>query len=88
MQDELLKIWSKFNTTVVFVTHDIEEAIFLADRVVGMKTLPGGVKRDVIIDLPRPRDPSIIKSELFNRYRSEVFELIREETLKVFRPGV
>ena len=87
MQDELLKIWSKFNTTVVFVTHDIEEAIFLADRVVVMKTLPGGVKRDVLIDLPRPRDPTIIKSEAFNRYRSEIFELIREETLKVFRPS-
>ena len=57
MQDELLKIWSKFNTTVVFVTHDIEEAIFLADRVVVMKTLPGGVKRDVLIELPRPRNP-------------------------------
>ena len=81
------EIWSKFNTTVVFVTHDIEEAIFLADRVVVMKTLPGGVKRDVLIDLPRPRDPTIIKSEEFNRYRSEIFELIREETLKVFRPS-
>lgn len=87
MQDELLKIWSRFSTTVVFVTHDIEEAIFLADRVLVMKTLPGGVKREVAIELPRPRDPTIIKSDLFNRYRSEIFELIREETLKVFRPN-
>jgi NitT/TauT family transport system ATP-binding protein len=87
MQDELLKIWGQFNTTVVFVTHDIEEAIFLADRVVVMKTLPGGIKREVPIDLPRPRDPSIIKSDAFNDYRSEIFELIREETLKVFHPG-
>ena len=47
MQEELLKIWSQFKTTVVFVTHDIDEAIFLADRVVVMKTLPGGIKRDV-----------------------------------------
>jgi NitT/TauT family transport system ATP-binding protein len=85
MQEELLKIWSQFKTTVIFVTHDIEEAIFLADRVVVMKTLPGGIKRQVPIDLPRPREPSIIKSELFNRYRGEIFELIREETLKVFR---
>lgn len=85
MQEELLKIWSQFKTTVVFVTHDIEEAIFLADRVVVMKTLPGGIKRQVLIDLPRPREPSMIKSELFNRYRGEIFELIREETLKVFR---
>jgi NitT/TauT family transport system ATP-binding protein len=87
MQEELLKLWSQFNTTVVFVTHDIDEAIFLADRVVVMKTLPGGIKREVLIDLPRPRDPALIKSELFNLYRSEIFELIREETLKVFRPS-
>lgn len=85
MQEELLKLWSQFKTTVVFVTHDIEEAIFLADRVVVMKTLPGGIKRQVPIDLPRPRDPAIIKSETFNRYRGEILELIREETLKVFR---
>jgi ABC-type nitrate/sulfonate/bicarbonate transport system ATPase subunit len=87
MQEELLKIWSQFNTTVVFVTHDLEEAIFLADRVVVMKTMPGGIKREVVIDLPRPRVPAIIKSEQFNAYRSEIFELIREETLKVFRPN-
>jgi len=86
MQEELLKIWSQFNTTVVFVTHDIDEAIFLADRVVVMKTLPGGIKRDVIVDLPRPREPGIVKSDMFNFYRSQIFELIREETLKVFHP--
>ncbi len=86
MQEELLKIWSQFKTTVVFVTHDIEEAIFLADRVVVMKTLPGGIKREVNIEMPRPRNPAVIKSELFNAYRGEIFELIREETLKVFRP--
>lgn len=86
MQEELLKIWSQFKATVVFVTHDIEEAIFLADRVLVMKTLPGGIKREVNIELPRPRDPSVIKSELFNAYRGGIFELIREETLKVFRP--
>ena len=85
MQEELLKIWSQFKTTVIFVTHDIEEAIFLADRVVVMKTLPGDIKRQVSLDLPRPREPSVIKSELFNRYRGEILELIREETLKVFR---
>ena len=85
MQEELLKLWSQFKTTVVFVTHDIEEAIFLADRVVVMKTLPGGIKREVLIDLPRPREPSMIKTEIFNRYRGEILELIREETLKVFK---
>lgn len=87
MQAELLKLWDRFKTTVVFVTHDIEEAIYLADRVVVMRTMPGGIKRDIAIDLPRPRDPGIVRSELFNRYRSSIFELIREETLKVFLPS-
>lgn len=87
MQEELLKIWSQFRTTVVFVTHDIEEAIFLADRVVVMQTLPGGVKQDVLIDLPRPRGREVIRSDLFNAYRGEILELIRAETLKVFGRG-
>jgi NitT/TauT family transport system ATP-binding protein len=85
MQEELLKIWTQFKTTVVFVTHDIEEAIFLADRVVVMKTQPGGIKREVKIELTRPREASIIKSDLFNQYRGDIFELIREETRKVFQ---
>lgn len=84
MQEELLKLWQQFNSTVVFVTHDIEEAIFLADRVIVMKTMPGGIKADLSIKLPRPRRHDMIKSDLFNRYRGEIFELIREETLKVF----
>jgi NitT/TauT family transport system ATP-binding protein len=84
MQEELLKLWQQFKSTVVFVTHDIEEAIFLADRVIVMKTMPGGIKADLAIKLPRPRQHDIIKSDLFNRYRGEIFELIREETLKVF----
>lgn len=84
MQEELLKLWQQFNSTVVFVTHDIEEAIFLADRVIVMKTMPGGIKADLPIKLPRPRHHEMIKSDMFNRYRGDIFELIREETLKVF----
>lgn len=87
MQEELLKLWAQFNSTVVFVTHDIEEAIFLADRVIVMKTMPGGIKVEVPIDLPRPRTHDLIKSDRFNRYRGQIFELIREETLKVFNPS-
>ncbi|RTL54008.1 MAG: ABC transporter ATP-binding protein [Bradyrhizobiaceae bacterium] len=87
MQDELLKLWSQFNSTVVFVTHDIEEAIFLADRVIVMKTMPGGIKTEVNIELPRPRSPDVIKTDKFNFYRGQILELIREETLKVFNPS-
>jgi len=58
MQDELLRIWSEFRKTIVFVTHGIDESVYLADRVVVMTYRPGTVKRIVEIELPRPRDPA------------------------------
>ena len=59
LQSELLKIWEKINTTVIFVTHSIDEAIYLADRIVVMTARPGTVKEIIDIDLPRPRDGDI-----------------------------
>src|SRR5581483_3441843 len=53
MQEELLKIWSEFKTTVVFVTHDVDEAIFLSDRVFVMRAAPGAIKEEIAIDLGR-----------------------------------
>jgi sulfonate transport system ATP-binding protein len=58
MQHELLRIWNVQRTTMVLVTHDIDEAIFLADRIVVMSPRPGAIKRILRIDLPRPRDRS------------------------------
>ncbi|MBX9926117.1 MAG: ABC transporter ATP-binding protein, partial [Hyphomicrobiaceae bacterium] len=55
LQDELIRIWAEFQKTVVFVTHSIEEAIYLADRIVVMTFRPGTVKRDVIVLMGRPR---------------------------------
>jgi NitT/TauT family transport system ATP-binding protein len=66
LQDELVELWSRTGLTVLFVTHSIEEAIFLADRVVVMSPGPGRIDNEYTIDLPRPRD---IASPEFNDWR-------------------
>ncbi|TIN31182.1 MAG: ABC transporter ATP-binding protein [Mesorhizobium sp.] len=82
LQGELLRIWGKINTTVIFVTHSIDEAIFLADRVVVMTARPGAVKEIIDIDLPRPRDGDIRASAEFNSYRARVWDVLRDEVNK------
>lgn len=84
MQEELLKIWSEFRTTVIFVTHDIDEAIFLSDRIIVMRTQPGAIKTQIKVDLPRPRTLNVVLEPEFGALRKQIIELIREETLKVF----
>jgi NitT/TauT family transport system ATP-binding protein len=86
MQAELLKIWMHFRTTLVFVTHDIDEAIYLADRVVVMRTLPGTIGAEFHIALDRPRDPAVMESGQFLAYRRAVAGIIRDEARKVFGP--
>jgi NitT/TauT family transport system ATP-binding protein len=85
LQSELLRIWEQIKTTVVFVTHSIDEAIYLADRVVVMTARPASVKEIVEIDLPRPRDLDIRNSEAFNAYRARVWESLRDEVVKAQR---
>jgi len=82
LQSELLRIWEKINTTVVFVTHSIDEAIYLADRIVVMTARPGRVKEIIDIDLPRPRDGNIRSSTEFNGHRGRVWEALRDEVNK------
>lgn len=84
MHEELLKIWNNFRTTVVFVTHDVDEAIFLSDRVLVMKTMPGGIKCEIPVDIPRPRTSETLTSPDFARIRREIISIIREESLRVF----
>jgi len=76
LQDELLRIWAELKKTVIFVTHSIEEAIYLADRIVVMTYRPGTVKRDIIVDLPRMRDPAAPE---FNALKRELGQLVMEE---------
>jgi NitT/TauT family transport system ATP-binding protein len=76
MQDELLRIWSEFRKTIVFVTHGIDESVYLADRVVVMTYRPGTVKRIVGIALPRPRDPAAPE---FAAMLRELTGLVQEE---------
>jgi NitT/TauT family transport system ATP-binding protein len=76
LQDELLRIWTEFKKTIIFVTHSIEESIYLADRIVVMTYRPGKIKKDVSVAMPRPRDPS---SAEFNELKKELSLLVMEE---------
>jgi NitT/TauT family transport system ATP-binding protein len=79
LQDELLKIWNENKTTVLFVTHSIEEAIYLGDRVLVMAARPGRIKADIMTGLPRPRTESDVKSSArFDELRRQVREILRD----------
>ena len=76
LQDELLRIWTEFRKTIIFVTHSIEESIYLADRIVVMTYRPGTIKKIVNVLMPRPRDPSSVE---FNDLKKELALLVMEE---------
>jgi NitT/TauT family transport system ATP-binding protein len=76
LQDELLRIWADVKKTILFVAHSIEEAIYLADRIVVMTYRPGTIKRDLLVELPRERDPAAPE---FNALKRELGQLVMEE---------
>ncbi|MNR76074.1 Taurine import ATP-binding protein TauB [compost metagenome] len=77
MNEELLRLWSKLGQTVVFITHDIDEAVFLADRVVVLGKAPLGVRRSVEIELPRPRiHRETRRLPQFHEYSSDLMDAI------------
>ncbi|MEA3193462.1 MAG: NitT/TauT family transport system ATP-binding protein [Betaproteobacteria bacterium] len=80
MQEELTSLWERTGKTIVFVTHDIEEAVFLGDRVVVLSARPGRIREEVKIDLPRPRSLEIKKSIQCHEYRNHIWDLIRSES--------
>ena len=82
MQELLLGIWERERKTVLFVTHDIEEAIFLASRVVVMTARPGRIKAEVPVDLPHPRDYRMKTSPQFSELKARLTEEIRVEAVR------
>ncbi|TPL24202.1 MULTISPECIES: ABC transporter ATP-binding protein [unclassified Mesorhizobium] len=82
MQELLLGIWERRKKTVLFVTHDIEEAIFMASRVVVMTARPGRIKSDVTIDLPHPRHYTLKTSPEFSVLKARLTEDIRVEAMR------
>ncbi|MGG5822703.1 ABC transporter ATP-binding protein [Falsiroseomonas sp. HW251] len=83
MQELLLAIWERHHRTVLFVTHDVEEAVFLADRVIVMSRAPGRIMADVTIDLPRPRSFEVLTEPAFTAYKRDVLTLVRQEARAV-----
>jgi len=79
MQKELLEIWFREKKTVIFVTHSIDESVFLADKVFVLSTSPGTVKDIVEVEMPRPRKRT---SEEFNRYREKILKLIESNNVQ------
>jgi NitT/TauT family transport system ATP-binding protein len=84
MQENLLRIWGEFGITVLFVTHDIDEALFLADRVLVMSASPGRIIADLAVPLARPRQPEIATEDSFIRLKRQCLDKIRAESLRAF----
>lgn len=84
MQESLLEIWRKFGITVLFVTHDVDEAVFLADRVLVMSAAPGRVIEDLRPNLPRPRTPDIAALPAYVAARQHCLDIIRAESRRAF----
>lgn len=82
MQDELLRIWETTRKTVVYITHNIEEAVLLGDRVVLMTAHPGTNKATFPVNLPRPRDLKITSTPEFARLSYQIWEALRDEVIR------
>ena len=86
MQRWLLDIWAHHKRTVLFITHDIDEAIYLGDKVAVMSTRPGTIKYSETIALPRPRAPEITTTAEFAGIKKRLLAVVEEESLKSFEP--
>lgn len=87
MHDALLQIYDKSAVTVLFITHDIEEAVYLGSRVTVMTTRPGRAKATIDVDLDRPRDRDLITAPYFRELVAEVSGAVRDEARRAFDAG-
>jgi ABC-type nitrate/sulfonate/bicarbonate transport system ATPase subunit len=81
MQELLLNVWEKHRTTVFFITHDLDEALYLADTIYIMTARPGMVKEAINNPLPRPRSPDVFTSEPFVNTKQRLINSIRDEIM-------
>ncbi len=81
MQELLLNVWGEYRMTVLFVTHDIDEAVYLGSRVAVLTRRPGRLKALLDVDLPRPRNIDVLVSKEFMKLKRSRMDLVREETL-------
>ncbi|WP_354682939.1 ABC transporter ATP-binding protein [Cupriavidus necator] len=79
LQGELLRIWEQYRKTIVFITHSLDEAIFLSDRVAVMTRRPGTIKQILDVPLPRPRPPELRNAEAFVRLRQQAWDILKDE---------
>jgi ABC-type nitrate/sulfonate/bicarbonate transport system ATPase subunit len=84
MQRWLLEVWEGAKRTVLFITHDIDEAIFLGDRVLVMSARPGHIKAELQVPLPRPRRPDVLTSPAFVDLKRTLLAAVEDESRKAF----
>ena len=82
MQQILTNMWQRLRISVLFITHDIDESIYLSDTVYVMTARPGRIKAALRVDLPRPRTPALTSTPAYLALRQQLHELIREESIK------
>ncbi len=87
MQELLTRIWERHRLTVLFVTHDVDEAVYMSDRVAVMTNRPGRIKSVIPIDLPRPRNSDMIGTPPFAARQRQVLHDIRSESIAIAAVG-